>query len=56
MLFVRLLNGEDVVPELVEECRQLPRTAAGVLTHEQQAPDCLCVSHAIGVEKPLERP
>ena len=30
LLLVRLLDGKDVVPELAEECRQLPRAAAGV--------------------------
>ena len=48
LLLVRLLDGEDVVPELVEECRQLPRAVASVPAHEQQAPDGLCVGHALG--------
>ena len=55
VMFVRLLNGEEVVPFLVDDCRQLPRAATGVPTHEQ-APDCLRVCHALGVEKPLKQP
>ena len=32
---MRLLDGDDVVPHLAEDCRQLPRAPAGVLTHEE---------------------
>ena len=47
LVLMRLLDGKDVVPELVEECRQLLRAAAGVPTREQQAPDGLCVGQAL---------
>ena len=42
LIRVRLLDGEDVIPRLVDELRQSPRATARVPAHEEQAPDGLC--------------